>query len=89
LIEEYLKTFKEKLSEDFKSKNIYFELIDKNEIFSLRESIKVENIKKEEPFLIFKLSYETFIEIVEGKKHPEDLLFNERIKISGDINLIS
>jgi putative sterol carrier protein len=89
LIEKYLKAFREKLTDDFNSKNIYFELIDKNEIYSLRESIKVETIKNEEPFLIFKLSFETFIEIVEGKKHPEDLLFNEKIKISGDINIIS
>ena len=89
MIEKYLKSFREKLTDDFNSKNIYFELIDKNEIYSLRESIKVETIKNEEPFLIFKLSFETFIEIVEGRKHPEDLLFNEKIKISGDINIIS
>ena len=89
MIEKYLKSFREKLTDDFNSKNIYFELIDKNEIYSLRESIKVETIKNEEPFLIFKLSFETFIEIVEGRKHPEDLLFNEKVKISGDISILA
>ena len=47
MIEKYLKAFREKLTDEFNSKNIYFELIDKNEIYSLRESLKVENIKKE------------------------------------------
>ena len=27
--------------------------------------------------------------IVEGKKHPEDLLFNEKVKISGDISILA
>jgi len=27
--------------------------------------------------------------IVEGKKHPEDLLFDEKVKISGDISILA
>ena len=31
----------------------------------------------------------TFNNLVNGDIHPEDLMFNEKIKIFGDINLIS
>jgi len=89
LIENIIQTFKDKLSEEIGKKNIYFEISDKNAIYSLKDCVKVENIDKNNSYLIFKLNFETFNELVQGEKHPEDLLFNEKIKISGDINLIS
>ncbi|MFL2694666.1 MAG: SCP2 sterol-binding domain-containing protein [Candidatus Actinomarina sp.] len=38
---------------------------------------------------MFKISSLDLLEIVNGKIHPEDLLFNKKIKISGDISLLS
>ncbi len=34
------------------------------------------------------MTLETFNSIKNNKKNPEDLLFEEKIKISGDINLL-
>ena len=45
--------------------------------------------EKDEKFLKFKISTENLLLIVEGKKHPEDLLFNEKVKISGDISILA
>ena len=44
---------------------------------------------EDERFLKFKISTETLLLIVEGKKHPEDLLFSEKVKISGDISILA
>jgi predicted lipid carrier protein YhbT len=44
-------------------------------------------VKKE--YLKFKISTDSLLEIVEGKKHPEDLLFDEKVKISGDISILA
>ena len=34
------------------------------------------------------MSMNTLLELKENKKNPEDLLFEEKIKISGDIKLL-
>ena len=38
--------------------------------------------------LIIKMSVETFNELKNNEKHPEDLMFEEKIKISGDLKLL-
>ena len=50
---------------------------------------KIEKITNSEKYLMFKMSSLDLLEIVNGKIHPEDLLFNKKIKISGDISLLS
>ena len=89
MIENLLKNFKKRLIEtNFNIENIYFLFTDLEETYSLSETKKIAKIIKEEKYLIFKISSLDLLEIVNGKIHPEDLLFNKKIKISGDISLL-
>ena len=90
MIENLLKNFKEKITETkFKTKDVYFYFTDLDEMYSLNEIEKIKKIIKKDRYLIFKISSLDLLEIVNGKIHPEDLLFNKKIKISGDISLLS
>ncbi len=90
MIENLLKDFKKRLIEaNFNIENIYFLFTDLEETYSLSETKKIEKIVKEEKYLIFKISSLDLLEIVNGRIHPEDLLFNKKIKISGDISLLT
>jgi hypothetical protein len=89
LIQNILKNFKNKLSDkDIDLSKIYFEITDDNKIYNLESGdvINFESVNKE--FLKFKISIKSLLEIVEGKKHPEDLLFDEKVKISGNISIL-
>jgi|TARA_B100001093_G_C26433597_1_gene845092 hypothetical protein len=89
LIQNILKNFKIKLSNnDIDLSKIYFEITDDNKIYNLESGdvINFESVNKE--FLKFKISIKSLLEIVEGKKHPEDLLFDEKVKISGNISIL-
>ena len=89
MIENLLKDFKKRLIEaNFNIENIYFLFTDLEETYSLSETKKIAKIIKEEKYLIFKISSLDLLEIVNGRIHPEDLLFNKKIKISGDISLL-
>ena len=90
MIENLLKDFKNKLIKtNFKTNDVYFYFTDLNETYSLKETKKIEKVANKNRFLVFKLSSLDLLEIVNGKIHPEDLLFNQKIKISGDISLLS
>ena len=90
MIENLLKDFKKRLIEtNFNIENVYFLFTDLEETYSLSETKKIEKIIKEEKYLIFKISSLDLLEIVNGRIHPEDLLFNKKIKISGDISLLT
>ena len=90
MIENLLKDFKKRLIEtNFNIENIYFLFTDLEETYSLSETKKIAKIIKEEKYLIFKISSLDLLEIVNGRIHPEDLLFNKKIKISGDISLLT
>ena len=90
MIENLLKDFKNKLIDtNFKTNDVYFYFTDLNETYSLKETKKIEKLANKNRFLVFKLSSLDLLEIVNGKIHPEDLLFNQKIKISGDISLLS
>jgi len=89
LIENLLKNFKEKITEtNFKTDDVYFYFTDLDETYSLNEIGKIKEITNNDKYLIFKISSLDLLEIVNGKIHPEDLLFNKKIKISGDIGLL-
>ena len=89
MIENLLKDFKKRLIEtNFNIENIYFLFTDLEETYLLSETKKIDKIIKEEKYLIFKISSLDLLEIVNGRIHPEDLLFNKKIKISGDISLL-
>lgn len=71
------------------SSKIYFEFSDKEIIYSVQTGEKVDKKVYIKSNLIFKMEETTFNNLVNGEIHPEDLMFNEKIKIFGDINLIS
>ena len=88
MIQDILKNFKNKLSNrDIDLSLIYFEITDDNKIYNLETCNFISSEIDEEKFLKFKISTDSLLEIVEGKKHPEDLLFDEKVKISGDISI--
>ena len=90
MIQDILKNFKNKLSNrDIDLSLIYFEITDDNKIYNLETCNFISSEIDEEKFLKFKISTNSLLEIVEGKKHPEDLLFDEKVKISGDISILA
>ncbi len=89
MIEDTLKIFKEKISDyNYKTELIYFEFTDLEKKYSLNNCSEIENIN-DENFLKFKMSSFDLFKIVNGEIHPEDLMFDKKIKISGDISIIS
>jgi putative sterol carrier protein len=90
LIKESLLNLNKKIENiGINSSKIYFELSDKEIIFSVKTGEKVDKKVYVKSNLIFKMEETTFNNLVNGEIHPEDLMFNEKIKIFGDINLIS
>jgi len=90
LIKESLLNLNKKIENiGINSSKIYFELSDKEIIYSVQTGEKVDKKVYIKSNLIFKMEETTFNNLVNGEIHPEDLMFNEKIKIFGDINLIS
>ena len=89
MIEDILKQFKSNLTDkNIDLSSIYFEITDIDKTFNLDSCVQINSSIEDERFLKFKISTENLLLIVEGKKHPEDLLFNEKVKISGDISIL-
>ena len=89
MIEDTLKNFKEKISKyHYKTELIYFEFTDIEKIYSLNSCSEIQNIHNKN-FLKFKMSSDDLYKIVNAEIHPEDLMFDKKIKISGDISIIS
>ena len=90
MIEDILKQFKSNLTDkNIDLSSIYFEITDIDKIYNLDTCNTIDSTIESENFLKFKISTENLLLIVEGKKHPEDLLFNEKVKISGDISILA
>ena len=90
MIEDILKQFKSNLiNRNIDLSSIYFEITDIDKTFNLDSCVQIDSSIKDERFLKFKISTDNLLLIVEGKKHPEDLLFNEKVKISGDISILT
>ena len=71
--------------------NVYLILIDENDddfFINLDTGEKVQNLKHDNYGLIIKMTVETFNQLKNNEKHPEDLMFEEKIKISGDLKLL-
>jgi len=79
-----------KLSNKKNLSNIFLQIKDNenNEIINLDTGLIEKNNINKKSNLIIKMTLETFNSIKNNKKNPEDLLFDEKIKISGDINLL-
>ena len=89
MIEDTLKNFKEKISAyEYNTELIYFEFTDLEKIYSLKSCSEIKNVQGNS-FLKFKLSTDVLYRIVNGEIHPEDFMFDKKIKISGDISIIS
>ena len=69
---------------------IYLQIEDdeKTEIINLESGEKTKNSEISKSNLLIKMNMNTLLELKENKKNPEDLLFEEKIKISGDIKLL-
>ena len=69
---------------------IYLQIEDdeKTEIINLESGEKTKHSKISKSNLLIKMNMNTLLELKENKKNPEDLLFEEKIKISGDIKLL-
>ena len=90
MIEDILKQFKSNLTDkNIDLSSIYFEITDIDKTFNLDTCVQINSSIEDKRFLKFKISTENLLLIVEGKKHPEDLLFNEKVKISGDISILA
>lgn len=71
--------------------NVYLNLIDEKDddfFINLDTGEKVHNLKHDNYGLIIKMTVETFNQLKNNEKHPEDLMFEEKIKISGDLKLL-
>ena len=89
MIEDTLKNFKEKIANyEYKTEFIYFEFTDLEKIYSLKSCSEIKSVQGNS-FLKFKMSTDVLYSIVNGAVHPEDLMFDKKIKISGDISIIS
>ena len=90
MIEDILKQFKSNLiDKNIDLSSIYFEITDIDQTFNLDSCVQINSSTEDGRFLKFKISTENLLLIVKGKKHPEDLLFNEKVKISGDISILA
>ncbi len=90
MIEDILKQFKSNLiDKNIDLSSIYFEITDIDKTFNLDSCVQINSSIEDGRFLKFKISTENLLLIVKGKKHPEDLLFNEKVKISGDISILA
>ena len=69
---------------------IYLQIEDdeKTEIINLESGEKTKHSEISKSNLLIKMNMNTLLELKENKKDPEDLLFEEKIKISGDIKLL-
>ena len=69
---------------------IYLQIDDdeKSEIINLESGEKTKHSDISKSNLLIKMNMNTLLELKENKKNPEDLLFEEKIKISGDIKLL-
>ena len=69
---------------------IYLQIDDaeKSEIINLESGVKTKHSEISKSNLLIKMNMNTLLELKENKKNPEDLLFEEKIKISGDIKLL-
>ena len=88
-IEEVIKNLK--LSEKKSLNNIYLQLIDEqdeNTFINLDTGEITKELSHNNYGLIIKMSVQTFNELKNNEKHPEDLMFEEKIKISGDLKLL-
>ena len=87
----YIDTISQKLQIKNKENldKIYLQIVNDEEMISINlgNPNKSQNLENEVDYLIIKMEESTFFELRDNKRHPEDLMFDEKIKIKGNLNL--
>ena len=88
----YIDTISQKLQIKNKENldKIYLQIVNDEEIISINlgNPNKSKNLENEVDYLIIKMEESTFFELRDNKRHPEDLMFDEKIKIKGNLDLL-
>ena len=87
-IKEIIKNLKLANKNNLNKIYLQIETDEKTEIINLESGEKTKNSEISKSNLLIKMNMNTLLELKENKKNPEDLLFEEKIKISGDIKLL-
>ena len=92
-ITDHLDTITSKLNLNNKNNlsKVYLQITNINAdstIINLGNSNQEINLENKNDYLIIKMEESTFFELRDNKKHPEDLMFDEKIKIKGNLNLL-
>jgi len=69
---------------------IYLQITSQDNVWSINLGTLEENTNLENNVdsLIIKMEESTFFELRDNVKHPEDLMFDEKIKIKGNLDLL-
>ena len=92
-ITDHLDTITSKLNLNNKNNlsKVYLQITNINAdstIINLGNSNQEINLENKNNYLIIKMEESTFFELRDNKRHPEDLMFDEKIKIKGNLNLL-
>ena len=86
----YLETITQSLN--IKNKDnlnkIYFQIISDEDTTTINLGNSNIGFENEVDYLIIKMDESTFFNLKDNKKHPEDLMFDEKIKIKGNLDLL-
>ena len=89
---DYLENFTQNLKLNNKENlnKIYLQITSKDNIWSINLGTLEENTNSENNVdnLIIKIEESTFFMLRDNIKHPEDLMFDEKIKIKGNLDLL-
>ena len=69
---------------------IYLQITSRDNVWNINLGTLEENTNLENNVdsLIIKMEESTFFELRDNVKHPEDLMFDEKIKINGNLDLL-
>ena len=69
---------------------IYLQITSRDNVWSINLGTLEENanLENNEDSLTIKMEESTFFELRDNVKHPEDLMFDEKIKIKGNLDLL-
>ena len=67
---------------------IYLQIISDEDITTINLGNSNIGFENEVDYLIIKMDESTFFNLKDNKKHPEDLMFDEKIKIKGNLDLL-
>lgn len=86
----YLETVTQSLNINNKDNlnKIYLQIISDKNITTINLGNSSIDFENEVDYLIIKMDESTFFNLKDNKKHPEDLMFDEKIKIKGNLDLL-